>query len=806
MTISLPVRNLRLLLALGVAGTALCLFVLGRPAPADAGLLVPVVTAISPTGGPSCGGTPLEIQGNGFGAQLPEVLVGDQVVPPAAIQFITPKHLRVNAVPGVALTPGGAVHVQVRTSQGTSAATPVDKYRYAATPPTITSIAPGRGPTGTDVQLQGCLSDVSSVSFGDVPALPTSVTGSTLTVPAPHQLQPGPLTVPVRASNHLGQTEAEDSISFAYPEPPTVTSVSPNFGYTNGEIGSGDDRVVVRGTAFKKGKNPPSVRFGDSIVYPGWFTVVSDTEIDVFVAPGSAGSVPVVVTTSEGDSILDPSTGSSNTFTRIPAVYLRGLSSQYGSVTGGIPSGQWPVVVTGQGFFQGGSSSGIDKLFFGSHTLDPSSYRVVSDTSIEIYDIPPKDATDQIVAYVTVKTIRGKTWSWSQASWTYTPIVTSLTPNTGWTNGQVKVRITGRGFSDGPYPIGVSQVRFGGQSVPWAYKVIDDGHVDVTVPPGTPGTVPVSVTTRHNAESPAAPGAEYTYATPPPPSLTSISPTRGPTDGYGSTRPVIRGHAFQAGPVTVRFGNVTASDVTVVSDDQIDLQKVPDLPGAGAYVVSVTTGAGSSPSEPAADGSNVFVGYQRPVVTGLSESHGPISGGFHAGVQQVVMTGSGFFAGDTVSRIKRIWVGNALADPATYEVVSDTEIDFHNMPARAPSTGSLAWFGIYLDDGNYVSTAGTYWRYEPVVSGLTPSSGSAAGGQTVTIRGIGFFDGSWEARVASVSFGGVAATSVVVQDDRTLTAVVPAGSEGIVDVVVTMKYSNFSSEPNPAARYTYTAP
>ncbi len=66
------------------------------------------------------------------------------------------------------------------------------------------------------------------------------------------------------------------------------------------------------------------------------------------------------------------------------------------------------------------------------------------------------------------------------------------------------------------------------------------------------------------------------------------------------------------------------------------------------------------------------------------------------------------------------------------------------------------------------------------VASVTPSSGAAAGGTTVTISGIGFLTG------ASVLFGLVPATNVTVTSTSQITATVPANSVATVAVPVTV--------------------
>ena len=66
----------------------------------------------------------------------------------------------------------------------------------------------------------------------------------------------------------------------------------------------------------------------------------------------------------------------------------------------------------------------------------------------------------------------------------------------------------------------------------------------------------------------------------------------------------------------------------------------------------------------------------------------------------------------------------------------------------------------------------------PVLTALSITSDRVAGGAAITLTGTNFLSG------ATVTIGGVAATSVVVVSLTSITAVVPAGTEGIVDVVV----------------------
>ena len=87
----------------------------------------------------------------------------------------------------------------------------------------------------------------------------------------------------------------------------------------------------------------------------------------------------------------------------------------------------------------------------------------------------------------------------------------------------------------------------------------------------------------------------------------------------------------------------------------------------------------------------------------------------------------------------------------------------------------------------------------PATLALVPEFGGVAGGEPVTITGLGFdfFEG------ATVTFGGVPAIGAAVVDARTMTAITPPGVEGWVDLLVT--------NPNGVVAYlvgafTYVAP
>lgn len=82
------------------------------------------------------------------------------------------------------------------------------------------------------------------------------------------------------------------------------------------------------------------------------------------------------------------------------------------------------------------------------------------------------------------------------------------------------------------------------------------------------------------------------------------------------------------------------------------------------------------------------------------------------------------------------------------------------------------------------------------VSAVDPGTGPAAGGTPVTLTGTGFIGAS------GATFGGVAATNVVVVSDTQITCTTPAHAAGVVDVTVTVA----ADSATLAGGFTYLDP
>jgi acid phosphatase len=172
-----------------------------------------------------------------------------------------------------------------------------------------------------------------------------------------------------------------------------------------------------------------------------------------------------------------------------------------------------------------------------------------------------------------------------------------------------------------------------------------------------------------------------------------------------------------------------------------------------------------------------------PIISGVSPASGPAAGG-----TTVTISGTGFASGATVS------FGSTAA--TNVNVVGSTTIT-----AVTPAHNSgLVNVVVINPDGQNGASANAYTyataTQAPTVSGVTPSSGTTAGGTQVSITGTGFASG------ATVTFGGVPASNLIVNNSTTITATTPAHAAGGVDVTVTNTDGQSGSKVNA---YTYVS-
>jgi len=159
-------------------------------------------------------------------------------------------------------------------------------------------------------------------------------------------------------------------------------------------------------------------------------------------------------------------------------------------------------------------------------------------------------------------------------------------------------------------------------------------------------------------------------------------------------------------------------------------------------------------------------GVPRPVSTSVNPPIGPIAGG-----TSVTITGTGFQAGASVT-----FADATGATPLTsVSVVNTTTI---TGTTGAHPAGVVDVVVSNPDQQSSSLTGGFTYRLDPTITGITPNGGPSSGGTQVTVMGAGFV------APATLTIGGVPATSVIVLSPTVLSGVTGAHAVGIVDVTV----------------------
>ena len=261
------------------------------------------------------------------------------------------------------------------------------------------------------------------------------------------------------------------------------------------------------------------------------------------------------------------------------------------------------------------------------------------------------------------------------------------------------------------------------------------------------------------------------------PTLTSFSPTSGPT--AGGTPITMNGTNFALGRDGARRRrpgderDVRERDAAR-GDDAGRHGRRPDVQvdEPERHVGDARRAASPTPRRPAA-----------PTLTSVSPTSGPTAGG-----TTITLTGTNFVSGATVR------VGGTAATNVTF--VSATQLT-----ARTPAgTAGARDVQVTNPNGQSATRTGgfTYTApaTAPTLTSVSPTSGPTAGGTTITLTGTNFVSG------ATVRVGGTAATNVAFVSATQLTARTPAGTAGARDVQVTNPNGQSATR---TGGFTYTA-
>ncbi|WP_148112804.1 IPT/TIG domain-containing protein, partial [Actinoplanes sp. ATCC 53533] len=346
----------------------------------------------------------------------------------------------------------------------------------------------------------------------------------------------------------------------------------------------------------------------------------------------------------------------------------------------------------------------------------------------------------------------------SPYTYTYiaTPTISTVDPVAGPLDGTNTLTITGTHLDD----TNLGSITID-ENACTQITVNSPTEVTCTAPSGTVGAKNIVLT---NPGGTVTKTSAYTYAAAP--EITDVTPDSGPASG--TTTLTITGTGFLA-TTSVLVGGNACTDVTVTSATEVTCTAPAGT--VGLVSVEITTPSGT-------DTATESYEYEpAPVIAEVSPTGGPIGGGG-------TLTITGMDLDDATVTI----AGNSC----TVATNTSTEITCA-IPAGAAGARDVV---VNATLGSTTLTGGYTYAADPAITSVSPTSGPAAGGNTVTINGTAL------AGATAVTIGGVACT-IVTNTASVITCTAGTGTAGAEDVIVTTP----GGDDTETDGYTYvTAP
>ena len=319
-----------------------------------------------------------------------------------------------------------------------------------------------------------------------------------------------------------------------------------------------------------------------------------------------------------------------------------------------------------------------------------------------------------------------------------------------------------------------------------------------------------------SGESPTGPKTDGGSGGGTTPCNAAVSLNAFPANTYAGTAVLIRANVTVSGKAVPDGTSVLfTADFGVFPDSGLpSISKVTQNGYADVYYGATTAGIGNVTATYTCASAKTTIQFetipaQGPYVSSMSPTVGSCAGG-----ETVVINGGRFTGKDATKLV--VTFGGSLA---AIQVQSDTSITVLT-PARTLASGQVSEVVdvVVVVDANtafQVKTAAKRFTYScpqsqaPYVSSVTPTTGSCAGGETVTISG-GRFAGKDTTKL-KVTFGGSTST-IVSQTDTTISVLTPArvlasgATSEVVDLVVTVDAGTVFQAAAAAAKFTYSCP
>ncbi|KAK7468036.1 hypothetical protein BaRGS_00036740, partial [Batillaria attramentaria] len=474
--------------------------------------------------------------------------------------------------------------------------------------------------------------------------------------------------------------------------------------------GTSQDTVTFTGTGFGSQDCQNEITYAS--VGSGVVTSSSDSSLSFTV--GTAGPPPVAVLEefklrvgNRGNALVAIANDGDRRFALLPVI--SNMTPYRGSLAGGTT-----VTFTGSGFATTATDNAI--------AIDGAQCVIQTATATEVTCLTPSTTgSSSKQATVDFSTVAGGNTLPTECKASYcsflydsniTPALTSVTPTT-ISAAATTVTISGSGFGTTSADVTVTL----GGSQCTVTRAVDAEIVCTTgdVPAGN--HIPqVSIGSQGLAK------ADNSHAVTSEATIASIAPLEGSTNG--GTVVTITGHGFKPTSVVTIDGvtcNVTSETATVITC-------VTSAHAAGAVDLIVTSNGVTYPSQ-----TFTYSAGATPSVTSVTPAQG------QAG-DSVVIAGTGFSGtgGDNT-----VTVGGVAATVTSPSTTSLTVTLGNQM------TGS---FAVLVDvSGSGLSNNDVMFEYTLGAVTISPTTGTTAGGQTLTVTGSGFLPGGTDVTICGVA-------------------------------------------------------
>ena len=496
---------------------------------------------------------------------------------------------------------------------------------------------------------------------------------------------------------------------------------------------NGGENVLIQGKYITDGA---TVKIGDTIVSNA---IVANNVISFVMPKHSIGTDTITVINpdkqvSNALSVKFVSSAPLPTLTLSPGSGLKTESPK----------------VTASGVIYKASSAKELKVTVGSTNVQVLSYN--KNTGNVIFRIPKANTAGAVNVIITDKDGQKYTAQYLYKDKTpVTPMITSITPDSGDIAETPKVTIQGANFKNGS-----TTVTVGGNVV--TILSCTDTTLVFRVPKATSAGAQAVVVTRTDQKTSATTTYSYTATIPNPitPTITSITPDSG--DVAETPKVTILGTNFKSGSTTVTVGG---TEVTILSCTETTLVfRVPKATSAGAQTVAVTRTDQKTSATTTYSYTVTTPNPITPSITSITPDSGDI-----AETPKVTIVGTNFENGSTT-----VTVGGTEVT-----ILSCTETTLVFRVPKATSAGARAVVVTRTDQKTSATTTYNYTNIPPVsnlqITKITPNSGVAGTSQKVTITGSGFEEGgSFSIMLGTVQLQplSVTDTSIVVRIPDTL--------------------------------------